>query len=75
MLRVTMCSQKRRGDWWIYENADCEYSLLVHPNWELADEDYDCGSYFERYDGPDLVGTINIWAFGLESGETAERFR
>lgn len=62
------------GDWWTYENADCEYSLLVHPNWELAEEDEDCGSYFERYDGSDLVGTINIWAFGLESGETLSDF-
>ena len=63
-----------RGDWWTYENDDCQYSLLVHPTWVLAEESDECDAYFERYDGPDLVGYINIWVFGSETGESLREF-
>ena len=62
------------GEFWTYENAKCSYSLVVHPNWALAGEK-ECSAYFERYDGGDLVGTINIDAYALETGENAARFR
>ena len=29
---------------------------------------------FERYDGPDLVGTIYIWVYGLQTSETLQDF-
>ena len=61
------------GEFWTYENAKCSYSLVVHPNWALAGEK-ECSAYFERYDGGDLVGTINIDAYALETGETLRDF-
>ena len=62
------------GDWWTYENQECQYSLSVHPNWTLVEESDECDAYFERYDGGDLVGTISIWVYGLETGETLLEF-
>ena len=61
------------GEFWTYENANCSYSLVVHPNWALAEED-ECSAYFERYDRDVLVGTINIDAYALETGETLRDF-
>ena len=61
------------GEFWTYDNAQCSYSLVVHPNWALAEED-GCFAYFERYNGGDLVGTINIDAYALETGETLRDF-
>ena len=61
------------GEFWTYENAQCSYSLVVHPNWALAEED-ECSAYFERYDRDALVGTISIDAYALETGETLRDF-
>ena len=61
------------GEFWTYENAQCSYSLVVHPNWALAEED-GCSAYFERYNRDALVGTINIDAYALETGETLRDF-
>ena len=61
------------GEFWTYENAQCSYSLVVHPNWALAEED-GCFAYFERYNKDALVGTINIDAYALETGETLRDF-
>lgn len=61
------------GEFWTYENAQCSYSLVVHPNWALAEED-GCSAYFERYNRDALVGTINIDAYPLETGETLRDF-
>ena len=61
------------GEFWTYENAQCSYSLVVHPNWALAEED-GCSAYFERHDRDALVGTINIDAYALETGETLRDF-
>ena len=61
------------GEFWTYENARCSYSLVVHPNWALAEED-GCSAYFERYNRDALVGTINIDAYALETGETLRDF-
>ena len=61
------------GEFWTYENAQCSYSLVVHPNWALAEED-ECSAYFERHDRDALVGTINIDAYPLETGETLRDF-
>ena len=61
------------GEFWTYENAQCSYSLVVHPNWALAEED-GCSAYFERHDRDALVGTINIDAYPLETGETLRDF-
>lgn len=55
-----------KGDWWTYENDDCKYSLLVHPNWTVVEENDACGAYFERYDGTDLLGTVRVWGSGLD---------
>ncbi len=63
-----------RGQWWTYENDDCQYSLLVHPSWVLTEESDRCYAYFERHDGPDLVGTINIWTYESEAGESLREF-
>ena len=60
-------------EWWTYENDDCRYSLVVHPNWVFVEED-GCDAYFERYDGGVLVGTVNIWVYGLETGQTLGEF-
>ena len=61
------------GEFWTYENAQCSYSLVVHPNWAFAEED-GCFAYFERYNKDALVGTINIDAYALETGETLRDF-
>ena len=61
------------GEFWTYENAQCSYSLVVHPNWALTEEK-ECSAYFERYDWGDLVGVINIDAYALETGETLRDF-
>ncbi len=60
-------------EWWTYQNDECRYSLVVHPNWLFVEED-GCNAYFERYDGDVLVGTINIWVYGLETGQTLREF-
>ena len=62
------------GEWWTYQNSACSYSLLVHPNWVLTEESDECDIYLERYDGSDLVGTIYIWVYGLEAGQTLQEF-
>ncbi len=56
--------------WWTYENDDLMYSLLVHPNWEPAEEEPDGTVNFDRYEGDALVGTIRIWPQELEPEET-----
>ena len=61
------------GEFWTHENAQCSYSLVVHPNWALAEED-GCSAYFERHDRDALVGTINIDAYALDTGETLRDF-
>ena len=61
------------GEWWTYQNDECQYSLVVHPNWVFTEED-GCDAYFERYDGDVLVGTISIWVYGLETGQTLQEF-
>ena len=61
------------GEWWTYENDDCQYSLEVHPNWTFDEED-GCDAYFERHDGGDLVGAISIRVYGLETGQTMREF-
>ena len=63
-----------KGDWWTYENDECRYSLLVHSNWTLAKETNECSAYFERYEGIDLVGSISIWMYQLETAETLQDF-
>ena len=62
------------GEWWTYENENCRYSLLMHPNWILADESRVCDAHFERYEGNDLVGSVIVWVYTLESGETLRDF-
>lgn len=61
------------GERQTYKNDDCQYSLSVHPNWMMSGED-GCNAYFERYDGGDLVGSIDIWVYDLEADETLLEF-
>ena len=62
------------GEWSIYNNKECRYSLLVHPNWTPVGGEEECHSSFKRYDGLSVVGTINIWVFQIENGETLDGF-
>lgn len=62
------------GEWRIYNNKECHYSLLVHPNWTSAGGEEECHASFRRHDGLSVVGTINIWVFRLEGGESLEGF-
>lgn len=59
-----------KGKWWTYENDELMYRLLVHPNWELAEEEPDGTVNFDRYEGDILTGSISIWPQEMEPGET-----
>ena len=61
------------GEWWTYENTDCNYSMKVHPDWILDGEDF-CESYFERYLGGVLVATRTIGVYDQEPGTTLADF-
>ena len=61
------------GEWWTYENTNCNYSMKVHPDWTLASEDF-CESYFERYVWGVLVATRTIGVYDVEPGTTLENF-
>ncbi len=61
------------GEWWTYENTNCNYSVKVHPDWILASEDF-CESYFERYSGGALVATRAIDVYDQEPGTTLADF-
>ena len=69
-----MVVAENRGQWRIYNNQECRYSLLVHPNWTPAGGEEECHASFRRYDGLNVVGTINIWAFRIEAGENLDGF-
>ena len=62
------------GEWRTYNNSECRYSLLVHPNWTIVGGEEECHVSFKRYDGLSVAGTINIWVFHLDSGDTLEGF-
>ena len=62
------------GEWWTHANAECDYSVRVHPLWTLVAETDVCDAHFERYDGGDLVGTLGIWVYDLEPGQTLSDF-
>ena len=57
-------------EWWTYENDELMYSLLVHPNWNLAEEKPDGTVYFVRYEGDNLVGSISIRSLEMDQGQT-----
>ena len=57
------------GEWQTYESNRCGYSLRVHPQWTFAGAS-GCDARFERYNGDDLVGTINITVYNLGPGQT-----
>ena len=61
------------GEWWTYENTNCNYSVKVHPDWILASEDF-CESYFERYLWGALVATRAIDVYDQEPGTTLADF-
>ena len=61
------------GEWWTYENANCNYSVKVHPDWVLASEDF-CESHFERYFWGDLVATRTIGVYDQEPGTNLADF-
>ena len=61
------------GEWWTYENTNCNYSVKVHPNWTLASEDF-CESHFERYLFGVIVATRTIGVYDQEPGTTLEDF-
>ena len=63
-----------RTGWWTYENGDCGYRLLVHPGWMLSEEPEPCHVRVERYEEDDLLGTVAVRAYELESGETLDEF-
>lgn len=62
------------GEWWTYANEECDYSVRVHPQWNLVAETDTCDAHFERYDGGDLMGTMGIWVYDLEPGQTLSDF-
>ena len=62
------------GEWRTYNNAECRYSLLVHPNWTLGGGEEECRASFKRHDGLNVVATINIRVFRLNGGETLDEF-
>ena len=62
------------GEWWTYASEECGYSARVHPQWTLVAETDVCDAHFERYDGGDLVGTMGIWVYNLEPGQTLSDF-
>ena len=60
-------------EWWTYENANCNYSVKVHPNWTLANEDF-CESHFERYFLGLVLATKTIGVYDQQFGTTLEDF-
>lgn len=61
------------GEWWTYENTNCNYTMKVHPDWILASEDF-CESHFERYLWENLVATRTIGVYDTEIGTTLGDF-
>ena len=62
------------GEWWTYTSEECGYSVRVHPQWTLVAETDVCDAHFERYDGGDLVGTMGIWVYNLDPGQSLSDF-
>ena len=60
--------------WRTYKNPDCQYQLLVHPDWTLNEVAEPCRVRVERYADDALVGTVNIVAYDLNDGETLSDF-
>ena len=73
-LNSLIAGAEVKNRWQTYQNRDCHYSLSVYPDWILNEGPEPCQVNVERYEGGDLVGTVNVSAADLGADETLGNF-